>query len=112
MPLISIETNQTLENPSSLTEISQAVAAMLGKPESYLMLKFEHNEHMLFAGNSKPLAHLKIKSLGLPEDKTQEFSAELCKIMQQHFSIAPDRTYIEFANPERHLWGWNNTTFG
>ena len=112
MPLISIETNQALDNPSSLKEISQTVATMLGKPESYLMLKAKHNEHMLFAGSDKPLAHIKIKSLGLPEDKTKEFSAQICKMMHQYFSVTPERIYIEFANPERHMWGWNGATFG
>ncbi len=111
MPLISIETNQTLDNPSSLKEISAAVATMLGKPESYLMLKLKHNEHMLFAGNKEPLAHINVKSLGLPEDHTKELSAQLCKMIQEHFSVAPERIYIEFANPERHMWGWNSGTF-
>ena len=112
MPLISIETNQTFNSPSSLKEISQTVATLLGKPESYLMLKVVHNEDMLFAGTHEPLAHLKLKSLGLPEDNTKAFSAQLCKTIQQHFSVAPERIYIEFTNPERHMWGWNSTTFG
>ena len=111
MPLISIETNQTLEDSNTLNILSSAAAGLLGKPESYLMLKFEHNSSMLFAGNTEPLAHLKLKSLGLAEDQTEAFSKELCELMQQHFSIQADRVYIEFANPQRHLWGWNSSTF-
>lgn len=115
MPLISIETNQTLDNSDILNEslksISSAVASLLGKPESYLMLKYEHNNNMLFAGNDQPLAHLKIKSLGLPEDQTAEFSSELCQLMETHFKVPSERVYIEFANPERHMWGWDSQTF-
>lgn len=111
MPLLSIETNQTLQNSNSLTAISSAIANLLGKPESYVMIKYEHNTNMLFAGNEQPLAHLKLKSLGMPEDKTADYSAELCQLMQTHFAVSADRVYIEFANPERHMWGWNSTTF-
>jgi len=111
MPLMSIETNQPLDNKETLASLSSAVSSLLSKPESYVMLKFEHNTDMLFAGTDQPLAHIKLKSLGLPEDRTQLFSADICELMQQHFKIPADRIYIEFSNPERHLWGWNSSTF-
>lgn len=111
MPLMSIETNQILSNNTILSALSSSIATLLSKPESYVMLKYEHNDNMLFAGTNQPLAHIKIKSLGLDEDKTALFSKALCELIQQHFSISADRIYIEFANPERHMWGWNNATF-
>ncbi|MEE9328207.1 MAG: phenylpyruvate tautomerase MIF-related protein [Cocleimonas sp.] len=111
MPLMSIETNQELENDDILSSLSRSIATLLSKPESYLMLKYEHNSNMLFAGTNQPLAHIKIKSLGLDEEKTESFSKILCELMQQHFSISVDRIYIEFANPDRHMWGWNSSTF-
>jgi phenylpyruvate tautomerase PptA (4-oxalocrotonate tautomerase family) len=111
MPLLSIETNQRLQNSETLSAFSQTVAKLLGKPESYVMIKYEHNTNMLFAANDQPLAHLKLKSLGMPEDKTAEYSAELCQLMQTHFDVPAERVYIEFANPERHMWGWDSATF-
>lgn len=111
MPLISIETNQAINDPSALSDISKAIATLLDKPESYVMVKYTHNKQMLFAGNTEPLAHLKLKSLGLPEDQTSEFSAQLCSLIETHFSVAPARTYIEFINPQRHMWGWNSSIF-
>ena len=111
MPLISIETNQPLKDKSTLKSISTAIATLLKKPESYVMLKYEHNGNMLFAGSDQPLAHIKLKSLGLPEDNTSVFSKAICDLMNNHLSIPADRIYIEFANPERHLWGWNSGTF-
>ncbi len=111
MPLLSIETNQGLQNTETLNTLSKAVASLLGKPESYVMLKYEHNTNMLFAGNNLPLAHLKLKSLGLPEDKTAIFSTELCQLMQTHFNVPAERVYIEFSGPERHMWGWDSATF-
>ncbi len=111
MPLINIETNQALKDEAILKELSQTVATILGKPESYVMLKYRHNENMLFAGNSEPLAHIQLKSLGLPEDQTGAFSTALCNAIEKHFSVSPERIYIEFSSPERHMWGWNSSTF-
>ena len=111
MPLITIETNQPLNTEDSLQEMSQFVAALLGKPESYLMLSYTYNKHMLFAGTNEPLAHLQVKSLGMPEDETKDFSSQLCIMIEKYFSVTSGRIYIEFSSPERHLWGWNRTTF-
>ena len=111
MPLLSIETNQPLMDDDVLTQISASTAAILGKPESYVLIKYEHNENMLFGGNNAPLAHLKLKSLGLPEEQTSTLSKQLCGMMLSHFNIPAERVYIEFSNPPRHLWGWNSGTF-
>ncbi len=111
MPLLSIETNQAPKSSDTLSIISKKVASMLDKPESYLMLKYEKNTNMLFAGSNEPLAHIKVKSLGLAEDQTSKYSSELCQLIQDHFDVPVDRVYIEFSNPPRHLWGWNSTTF-
>lgn len=111
MPLLSIETNQALNSNSVLKTISAEIAKLLCKPERYVMLKYEHNPHMLMDGNDQPVAHLKLKSLGLPENQTASYSDSLCQLMKTHFNVAPDRVYIEFASPERHLWGWSGGTF-
>jgi hypothetical protein len=31
--------------------------------------------------------------------------------MQQELAISEDRIYIEFASPERAMFGWNKGTF-
>ncbi len=111
MPLISIETNQELAGEDILKEVSQGIAAMLNKPQEYVMVKYQHNPNMLFAGDNQPLAYLQLKSLGLPEHKTPQFTMSLCNLMQIHFDVTPERVYIEYSSPARHFWGWNNSTF-
>ncbi|MEW8510880.1 MAG: hypothetical protein AB2608_08600 [Candidatus Thiodiazotropha sp.] len=32
-------------------------------------------------------------------------------MMEQQLAIPAERVYIEFSSAERHLWGWNATTF-
>lgn len=112
MPLLKLETNVELtKSQNVLAAFSAATASMLGKPERYVMVTLQHNPTMLFAGNNDPLAYLELKSLGLPEDRTAEFSATLCELVTQHLGIPAARIYIAFSTPPRHMWGWNSTTF-
>ncbi|MDQ6972642.1 MAG: phenylpyruvate tautomerase MIF-related protein, partial [Mariprofundaceae bacterium] len=67
--------------------------------------------HMLFAGSVAPAAYVQLKSLGLPAEKTSDFSATLCALLGDVLDVEAARIYIEFSAPERHMWGWNNTTF-
>lgn len=114
MPLLSIETNQALEADVAQTlldDASHTLAELLGKPEHYVMLRLTHNPHMRFGGTGAPLAYLECKSLGLPEQRTTEFSAALAELLGRHTDIPPTRMYIEFAAPQRHLWGYDGGTF-
>lgn len=115
MPLLSIRTNTTMNNEQAeqLAQAASKLAAdMLGKPESYVMTLIQPGQQLLFAGSAEPAAHLELKSLGLPEDQTREYSATLCSFVEQQLKIPAARTYIEFSNGQRHMWGWNNSTFG
>jgi phenylpyruvate tautomerase PptA (4-oxalocrotonate tautomerase family) len=114
MPLLRITTNQSVDDEKlkALLKIASAtVAEMLGKPERYVMVDFVHNPHMIFSGSSATTAYLELKSIGLPVDRTGDFSKLLCQLMQQQMQIPEERIYIEFSSAERHLWGWNSATF-
>ena len=114
MPYLSIQTNvkvREAEQEALLKRASEAVAEALGKPEAYVMVNLSAGRAMMFAGSSAPLAYLKLKSLGMPHDATSELSAALCNFMHDVFGVAPERVYIEFSGPERHMWGWNGGTF-
>jgi len=114
MPYLMIQTNQSIDSHASkelLASASKLVAAELGKPESYVMVALEANTDMLFAGDDAPLAYLELKSIGLPEGKTGSLSAALCQLMGDQLGVSQERVYIEFANAERSMWGWNGGTF-
>lgn len=114
MPTLIVKTNADLasiDRPKLLQTTSQAVAEMLGKPERYVMVILEHNPDMCFGGDTAPLAFLELKSLGLPEQRSAEYSATLCDLVQTHLGVDPDRVYIEFASPPRHLFGFDGGTF-
>ncbi len=114
MPLLKIQTNRNLDEAAAVhlaRDTSRAVAEMLGKPERYVMVDVSAGRTMIFAGTDEPLAYLELKSIGLPEDRTAEFSATLCEMICTRLRVPKDRIYIEFAGAERHMWGWNGATF-
>jgi len=112
MPLLHITTNVSVDDTAALAvNASRLTADLLGKPESYVMVQIDAGAQLWFAGSDEPAAHLKLKSLGLPEASTGKYSAALCEFIKQHLGVAPGRTYIEFSGPPRHLWGWNSSTF-
>jgi phenylpyruvate tautomerase PptA (4-oxalocrotonate tautomerase family) len=114
MPYLKINTNQTLDKDGEsqlASAVSPLLANMLGKPESYIMIEVHSGVSMLFAGSDAPLAYLELKSIGLPESQSAEFSKQLCHFIASHLDISADRIYIEFSAAERHLWGWNGSTF-
>ncbi|MBT2969765.1 MAG: hypothetical protein B6D72_18430 [gamma proteobacterium symbiont of Ctena orbiculata] len=114
MPLLKITTNKALDQDlvgELLKQASAEVAQILGKPERYVMISFEHNPQMLFAGSEEVLAYLELKSIGLPDDRTKQISHALCQLMERQLAVPAERIYIEFSAAERHHWGWNASTF-
>jgi phenylpyruvate tautomerase PptA (4-oxalocrotonate tautomerase family) len=112
MPLLQITTNVSVDDAAVLAKAaSRLTADLLSKPESYVMVHINAGAQLWFAGSDEPAAHIKLKSLGLPEASTGKYSAALCDFIEQHLGVPPGRTYIEFSGPPRHLWGWNSSTF-
>ena len=112
MPLLEISTNSEIRNSQNIAQqASKLTADLLGKPESYVMVKVQPAQTLIFAGSNKPAAHIKLKSLGLPENRTADFSEKICSFLSTELNIDSARIYIEFSNPERHMWGWDKRTF-
>lgn len=112
MPLLEITTNATVEDEQAFAEqASGFVAELLGKPESYVMIRLQTEQTLLFAGSDEAAALVTLKSLGLPEDSTAEFSSSICDFIQSVTGISSARIYIEFSAPQRHMWGWDKKTF-
>jgi hypothetical protein len=44
-------------------------------------------------------------------EQTKAMSQDFCHTISQDLGVPGDRIYIEFADAERHLWGWKGTTF-
>ncbi len=111
MPILKIETSKKIRNREIFMHDATALLSkLLDKPAKYIMVICEQ-AHMSFADDSAPCLYAELKSIGLPEDKTTEFSEALCRFFETYLDIPRDRTYIEFTNTERHMLGWNGKTF-
>lgn len=114
MPFFKIETNQPV-NPDGtkrlLKNASEFISEMLVKPEQYVMVSIEPEKQMMFSGNDDPTAFVQLKSIGLPIDRCPDFSSRICQFLASELGIAADRVYIDFADLERNMFGWNGKTF-
>ncbi len=114
MPYIRVETNVDLSGKADnfLTDLSGFTADNVGKPEAYVMVSVHDNVKMSFGGKADPAALVTLKSLGLQADQCKELSEKLCGFLGEKIGVPADRIYIEFADHERAMFGWNGGTFG
>ena len=114
MPYLKIQTNREIAEDVKqeiLKKASILVARNLGKPEKYVMIRIDPSQPMMFGGSSTPCAYLELKSIGLPESKTEALSKVLCQLILDELKIPTDRIYIEFADAKDSMWGWDGGTF-
>jgi phenylpyruvate tautomerase PptA (4-oxalocrotonate tautomerase family) len=115
MPLLKISTNVgTTPHPSALLpDLSRRVAALLGKPEAYVMVVLETEQVMSFGGTTEPTLYAELKNVGrFSPPQTEKLSAELCDALEKALQVPKARIYIEFTPAEGHLWGHAGETFG
>lgn len=117
MPLVNIYCSAKPPDPAKADEllagVSRAVAGLLGKPEQYVMTCLMPQTRMTFSGTPEPACYVELKSIGkMSPQTTQKLSAEICQRVEAALGVSGQRTYVEFANAEGYLWGWNGSTFG
>ncbi|MGF1587771.1 MAG: phenylpyruvate tautomerase MIF-related protein [Pleurocapsa sp.] len=117
MPLIKIQSSvsqpETAVVESLLTNLSANLAKHLGKPESYVMTAFESDVPMTFAGTFEPVCYVEIKSVGnMSSEQTKSMSQDFCSEISEKLAVPANRIYIEFADAQGYMWGWNKSTFG
>ncbi|MDJ0576416.1 MAG: phenylpyruvate tautomerase MIF-related protein [Xenococcaceae cyanobacterium MO_234.B1] len=117
MPLIKVQSSVAAPEKSNvenlLKTLSAKVANHFGKPESYVMTIFESDISMTFGGTFEPVCYVEIKNIGtMSSSKTKAMSADFCQEIEDKLGVPANRIYIEFNDAQRHLWGWNKSTFG
>jgi len=114
MPYFSIETNVSVDETSTrnlVRKTSAFIAELLGKPEPYVMISIKTGAHLVFGGSDEPAAFVRLKSIGLPQNRTAEFSEKISTFIEQKLEVPRNRTFIDFKDLERNLFGWNGKTF-
>jgi hypothetical protein len=114
MPHLCIDTNVSMERDTAAELAGKAsglIAQALGKPVGYCQAMVRPGAALVHGGTDAPAAFVTLKSIGLPEDRTAQLSEELCDFLRRELAISPERVYIDFADLQRHLFGWNSGTF-
>lgn len=113
MPMI--DSKVTVSLPQEMRDVLKAefgkAISILGKPESYLMLGFEDNYDLYFAGKKIDKgAFISVQLLGqVNSSDSENMSKKLCEILEKELGIPGDKVYITYAGIKD--WGWNNGNF-
>ena len=85
--------------------------SVLGKGESFLMVGFDDNYDLYFAGNHvEKGAYVAISLFGSASpDAYSKMSGEVCRILGEELGIPGDRIYVTYR--EVSDWGWNGRNF-
>lgn len=114
MPYLKIVTNADL-GPGGASALaakaSEVASGLLGKPEQWVMAQVEAGTALVLGGSDAPAAFVELKSIGLPVTDCARLSQALCAFLQEEAAIPAERVYIEFADLERGMFGWNGGTF-
>ncbi|KAL3691015.1 hypothetical protein R1sor_004666 [Riccia sorocarpa] len=115
MPVLTVQTNVPLDGvvvSDILKDASKAVARLLSKPESYVMISIRHGIPMSMGGSEEPAAHGELISIGgLTPANNKKISAAISEIFQQKANIQPGRFYIKFTDVKGSDMGFNGSTF-
>ncbi len=113
MPFINVKTN-TAVSPDKETAIKsalgQAITAIPGKSESWLMVGIEPEKILYFKGDNAPAAMVEVSVFGSANSSAfNKLTDSICNILSEHLSIECSRIYVKYEST--HDWGWNGSNF-
>ncbi len=116
MPFVHVKTSVNAPEKTVvdqlLTTLSANLAQHLGKPESYVMTAFVPNLAMTFGGTFEPVCFIEVKNIGsMKPNQTKAISQDFCTKINEVLGVPKNRIYLEFADAQGYLWGWNSSTF-
>ncbi len=114
MPMVDIRVSTELSEKDEKTLCSNAskvVSEITGKGQKYILVLLDHCSGWM-DGNDDPVAFVDVRGIGgLHDTVNVSLTDALCKLLQEHAGISPERVYLNFANIKGYNWGWNHKTF-
>lgn len=86
-------------------------ASIIGKPESYVMIGFEDEYCLYFAGEKlEKGAFVSVDLLGSGSSSAfEQMTAKICEIYETELGIPGEHIYVEYRTTKD--WGWNGRNF-
>ncbi|XP_073010650.1 uncharacterized protein [Typha latifolia] len=115
MPTLNLSTNLPVDAVVAsdiLKDCTKALAKIIGKPESYVMISLNGGVPMAFAGSEEPAAYGEVISIGgLGPNVNGKLSSALAEILETKLSIDSSRFYVKFHDVQGSYVGFNGSTF-
>ncbi|KAI9112467.1 hypothetical protein QN277_007290 [Acacia crassicarpa] len=115
MPTLNLFTNVPVDAVVAsdiLRDATKAVAKIIGKPESYVMILLNGQVPIAFGGTEEPAAYGELISIGgLGPSVNGNLSSTIAEILETKLSIDSSRFYIKFYDAQRSFFGYNGSTF-
>ena len=113
MPFISVKTNCKLEAKNIETikaKLGQAITAIPGKSEGWLMTDIEGERNLFFRGTDEPAAMVEVSIYGnASSNALGVLTSNITGILLDNLGIPTDRVYVSYmSTPD---WGWNGSNF-
>ncbi|XP_061361668.1 uncharacterized protein LOC133305455 [Gastrolobium bilobum] len=115
MPTLNLFTNVPVDPVVAsdiLRDATKAVAKIIGKPESYVMILLNGGVPIAFGGTEEPAAYGELISIGgIGPSVNGKLSSTIAEILQTKLYIDSSRFYIKFYDVQRSFFGFNGSTF-
>lgn len=113
MPFIDVKTNLPVSAQQQETlkaRLGQAIEAIPGKSEQWLMVRVEPECALWFAGTDEPAAMVDVSVYGGASAEAYDaLTARICDLLDAVLSLEPSRVYVKYG--ETPNWGWNGGNF-
>ena len=113
MPFINVKVSIPLTEEKRIavkTALGKAITVM-GKSEDYLMVGFEENVPLYFAGQKEErCAFVDVRVFGTVDPKqADEMTMVICQTLEMVLGIQASKTYVTYQGFTD--WGWNGRNF-
>lgn len=113
MPFINIKTNRPVSSEKEIaikSALGQAITAIPGKSESWLMAGIEPEYILYFEGTDEPAAMVEVSVYGQANPSAfNSLTEKLCTVLNEQLDIDPSRIYVKYTATTD--WGWNSSNF-
>ena len=113
MPFINVKTNVSTTHEAEINikyALGQAITAIPGKSEGWLMVGIEPDYRLWFKGTNEPAAMVQVSLYGgASHNAKTTLTSHITGILTDELGISSDRVYVMYTETES--WGWNGSNF-
>ena len=113
MPFINFITNVSVPDEKEKllkTRLGEAITAVPGKSEEWLMVHILPDAALYFRGSDAPAAMVEVTVFGHAEQSAYvSLTSRICEAAKEILDIPPSSVYVRYAETDE--WGWNGMNF-